>query len=186
MEIKEIKNDAESRMKKAVENTRSELAKIRTGKASPALLDGVKVPYYGSSVPLKQVASVNTPEPRLLTIQPWEKNLIGEIEKAIMKSDLGLNPVNDGILIRLPIPQLTEERRKDLVKVCHKIAEEGRIAVRNIRRDANESLKKTEKEHDISEDQYHTAIDDIQQLTNKYIKEIDTVLKAKENEVMEV
>lgn len=186
MEIQEVKSDAESRMEKAVENTRSELAKIRTGKASPALLDAIRVPYYGSSVPLKQVASVNTPEPRLITIQPWEKNLIGEIERAILKSDLGLNPVNDGHLIRLPIPQLTEERRKDLVRVCHKLAEEGRIAVRNIRRDANDALKKLEKNHEISEDQYHTAVDEIQELTDKHIQSIDDLLKAKEKEVMEV
>lgn len=173
-------------MQKAVENTKDELKKIRTGKASPALLDTIRVSYYGSTVPIKQVASINTPEPRLITIQPWEKNMIGEIEKAILKSDLGLNPVNDGILIRLPIPQLTEERRKDLVRLCHKLAEEGRVAVRNIRRDANDKLKKSEKEHAISEDQYHTTIDEVQQVTDKYIVEIDEILKHKEEEIMEV
>jgi len=186
MEINDLKSDAETRMQKAVESTRSELSKIRTGKASPALLDTIRVPYYGSSVPLKQVASVNTPEPRLITIQPWEKPLIAEIERAIMKSDLGLNPVNDGTIIRLPIPQLTEERRKDLVRLCHKLAEEGRVAVRNIRRDANDSLKKMEKDHDISEDQYHTAVSEVQELTDKYVKQIDEVLKLKEDEVMEI
>ncbi|MFQ5649912.1 MAG: ribosome recycling factor [bacterium] len=186
MEINENKRYAEERMLKAVENTRVEFTKIRTGKASPALLDTVRVSYYGNMVPLKQVGTINTPEPRLITIQPWEKNLIAEIEKAIMKADLGLNPVNDGNVIRLPIPQLTEERRKDLVRLCHKLAEEGRIAVRNVRRDSNEKLKKAEKSHEISEDQYHTAIDEMQKLTDKYVNQIDELLKSKEEEVMEV
>ncbi|MFQ5603797.1 MAG: ribosome recycling factor [bacterium] len=186
MPIKEIQKDAEERMQKAVENTRSELTKIRTGKASPALLDTIRVSYYGNMTPLKQVASISTPEPRLITIQPWEKNLIGEIEKAILKSDLGLNPVNDGVVIRLPIPQLTEERRKDLVRLCHKLVEEGRIAIRNVRRDANDQLKKSEKEHTISEDQYHTAIDEVQKITDKYIKQVDDILKMKEDEIMDV
>ncbi len=186
MEIKEIQKDAETRMKKAVESTRAELAKIRTGKASPALLDTLRVSYYGTLVPIKQVASISVPEARLITIQPWEKNMLAEIEKAILKSDLGLNPVNDGNVIRLPIPQLTEERRKDLVRLCHKLAEEGRIAIRNIRRDANEHLKKKEKNHEISEDQMHTALDEIQKLTDKYIEQIDEILKNKEDEIMEV
>lgn len=186
MEINAVEKDAATRMDKAIENARHELSKIRTGKASPALLDTVKVQYYGSPVPLKQVASINTPEPRLITIQPWEKNLISEIEKAIMQSDLGLTPQNDGAIIRLPIPQLTEERRKDMVRLCHKLAEEGRIAIRNIRRDANDKLKKAEKDHDISEDQSHTAMDEIQRITDEHINKIDEVLKNKEEEVMEV
>ncbi len=186
MEIKDIHKDAEHRMQKAVESTRSELTKIRTGKASPALLDTIKVSYYGSMVPLKQVASISTPEARLLVIQPWEKNLIGEIEKAILKSDLGLNPVNDGTVIRLPIPQLTEERRKDLVRLCNKLGEEGRIAIRNVRRDANDHLKKMEKNHEISEDEYHTAVDEVQKITDKYIQQIDDLLKIKEAEILEV
>jgi ribosome recycling factor len=186
MEIKKLQNDCSERMDKAIENTRHELAKIRTGKASPALLDTVRVDYYGSMVPLIQVASINTPEPRLITVQPWEKNLIQAIEKAIQQADLGLNPVNDGNIIRLPIPQLTEERRKELVRLCHKLAEEGRIAVRNIRRDANEKLKKAEKNHEISEDQCHTALDEIQNLTDKHIENIDKILQHKEDEVMEV
>ncbi len=186
MEIAEIKLDAEDRMEKAVENTRFEFTKIRTGKASPALLDTVRVMYYGNVVPLKQVATINTPEPRLITVQPWEKNLIQEIDKAIMKADLGLNPVNDGNLIRVPIPQLTEERRKDFARLCHKLAEEGRIAIRNVRRDANDNLKKSEKSHDISEDQYHTAVDDVQSITDAHIKQIDTLLDLKEKEIMEV
>jgi len=186
METEEIRFDAEDRMRKAVENTRGEFTKIRTGKASPALLDTIKVPYYGNLTPLKQVATVNSPEPRLLTIQPWERNIIGEIEKAIMQSDLGLNPINDGLIIRLPIPQLTEERRKDFVRLCHKLAEEGRVAIRNIRRDANDQLKKVEKSHDISEDQFHTLVQDIQTLTDKYVKQIDDLLAKKEKEILEV
>jgi ribosome recycling factor len=186
MEIKRIHSDSAQRMEKAIDNTRHELAKIRTGKASPALLDTVRVDYYGSMVPLSQVASISTPEPRLITLQPWEKKMITAIEKAIQQSDLGLNPVNDGNIIRLPIPQLTEERRKELVRLCHKLVEEGRIAIRNIRRDANDKLKKSEKSHDISEDQCHTAMDEIQELTDKCITEIDTILKHKEDEVMEV
>ncbi len=186
MGIKELEKDSTDRMQKAVENTRHELAKIRTGKASPALLDTVKVEYYGSMVPLQQVATINTPEIRLITIQPWEKNLIGDIEKAIMKADLGLNPVNDGNIIRLPIPQLTEERRKDLVRLCHKLSEEGRIAVRNIRRDTNDKVKNLEKNHEISEDQYHTSTDETQKLTDDNVKQIDEILKHKEEEIMEV
>jgi ribosome recycling factor len=186
MEIKEIQADSQDRMDKAIENTRHELAKIRTGKASPALLDTVRVEYYGSMVPLVQVASINTPEARLITVQPWEKNLIGTIEKAIQQADLGLNPVNDGNIIRLPIPQLTEERRKELVRLCHKLAEEGRIVIRSIRRDANDKLKNAEKSHDISEDQCHTALDEIQKLTDEHVETIDKILKNKEDEVMEV
>lgn len=184
--VEEIKKETEERMKKAVENTRVELSKIRTGKASTALLDGVRVNYYGSSVPLKQVASISTPEARLLAIQPWDRKMIGEIEKAILKSDLGLNPVNDGTLIRLPIPQLTEERRKDLVRLCHKLAEEGRIAIRNIRRDSNDHFRKAEKDSQISEDEMHWGLDEVQKLTDEYIQHLDEVLKKKEAEVLEV
>ncbi len=186
METQPIKTDTEERMQKAVESTRTEFTKIRTGKASPALLDTIRVSYYGNMVPIKQVGSVNTPEPRLITVQPWEKNMIGDIERAILQSDLGLNPVNDGHIIRLPIPQLTEERRKDLVRLCHKLAEEGRIAIRNVRRDANDKLKKAEKEHEISEDQCHTALEEVQKLTDTYIQKLDDLLKLKEAEVMEV
>lgn len=186
METKAIVGDLESRMQKAVENTRVEFSKIRTGKASPALLDTVRVEYYGNAVPLIQVATVNTPEPRLITVQPWEKQLIPEIEKAILKADLGLNPVNDGTIIRLPIPQLTEERRKDFVRLCHRLGEEGRITIRNVRRDANDKLKNIEKEHDISQDQLHTAMDNIQKTTDKYIGNIEELLKHKEIEIMEV
>jgi ribosome recycling factor len=184
--VEKVKKDTEGRMKKAVENTRAELAKIRTGKASPALLDAVRVNYFGSSVPIKQVASINTPEARLITVQPWDRKMIGEIEKAILKSDLGLTPVNDGTLIRLPIPPLTEERRKDLVRLCHKLAEEGRIAIRNIRRDANDQLRKAQKDHQISEDEMHWGLEEIQKLTDTYIKQVDEILKKKEAEVLEV
>ena len=184
--IDKIYNAAEEKMKKALESTKAELAKIRTGKASTALLDGIRVNYYGAMVPIKQVASVSTPEVRLITVQPWEKGVIGEIEKAILKSDLGLNPVNDGHLIRIPIPPLTEERRHDLVRLSKKLGEEGRVAIRNARRDANEALKKAEKNHETSEDDSHRAMDDVQELTDDYIEKIDEVLKKKEEEIMEV
>lgn len=183
--IDQIFEDAETRMRKAVEATKSELSKIRTGKASPAILDAIRVDYYGTSVPIKQVASISVPEPRLISIQPWDKKLLPEIEKAILKSDLGLNPINDGNTIRLPIPPLTEERRRDLVRVVHKLGEEGRIAIRNIRRDANEKLKKAEKEGEISEDDAHRAMKEIQELTDQYIEEVDKVIKAKEQEILE-
>jgi len=184
--IDQLQKTTEERMHKTVEATRSELATLRTGKASPALLDVVKVDYYGSSVPLKQVANVTAPEARLLVIQPWDKNLLHEIEKAILKSELGITPTNDGQVIRLPIPPLTEERRKDLVKLAHKIAENGRVAVRNIRRDAIEKLKKAEKDHQIPEDDSKRAQEKVQQTTDKYIKQIDEILHKKEQEIMEV
>ena len=185
MEIDEVFKDAETRMKKTVEATQSELSKIRTGKASPAILDAVRVDYYGSNVPIKQVASISVPEPRLINIQPWDKKMLSEIERAILKSDLGLNPINDGNTIRVPIPPLTEERRRDLVRVVHKLGEEGRIAIRNIRRDANERLKKAEKSHEISEDDSHRAMKEIQELTDEYIKKIDEIIKDKEEEILE-
>ncbi len=141
--------------------------------------------YYGAQVPIKQVANIGVPEPRLITIQPWDRSVIGAIEKAILKADLGLNPINDGHLIRLPIPELTEERRKELVKVCKKIAEEGRIAVRNVRRDANDKLKQAEKDHEISEDDSHRYQEKVQELTDEVIKEIDQLLERKEAEIME-
>ena len=173
-------------MELSVESIRNELAKLRSGKATPALLDNITVPYYGTITPLRQVANVSAPEPRLLVIQPWEKSLLGEIEKAILKSDLGLNPTNDGIVIRIPIPQLTEERRHSLVKLAKKIGEDGKIAIRNIRRDANEQLKKAEKDHDISEDEKHRSLDDVQSMTDDYSKKIDEILLLKEKEIMEV
>ena len=186
MDAKAIKKDADHRMVKAVENIQHELAKIRTGRASPALLDGVKVSYYGNMVPLNQASTVTIPEPRLISIQPWDRNMIAEIEKAILKSDLGLTPSNDGTFIRVPIPQLNEERRKDLVKLVHKFAEEGKIAIRNIRRDANDHLKKMEKNNEISEDELSVELDVVQDLTDDHIKKIDETLEKKEKEVLEV
>jgi ribosome recycling factor len=181
-----ILTDAENRMKKSTEALRLDLVKIRTGKASPALLDGIRVEYYGAQVPLNQVASISTPEPRLLVIQPWEKALLGKIEKEIQKSELGLNPINDGNFIRLAIPTLTEERRKELVKLVRKHAEESRIAIRNVRRDANEHLKREEKAGKISEDDLKKLEKQNQDLTDKYVKMIDAILENKEEEIMEV
>ncbi len=185
MDLPEIYKDSEQRMKKSVEHVRHELARIRTGRATPALLDAVKVEYYGSMVPLNQVATITAPEPRLLVVTPWEKRIIADIEKAILQADLGLNPSNDGNVVRVPIPELSEERRQDLIRVVKKFCEDGRIAIRNIRRDANEHIKKLEKEHKISEDMSHDAQDKIQKLTDKYISEIDTLLEHKEKEILE-
>ena len=182
----EILKHAEESMQKSQENLHRELAGIRTGKANPALLDSIKVDYYGQVVPLKQVASIAVPEARLITVQPWEKTLVPEIEKAIQASELGLNPQSDGTLIRLPIPALTEERRKELVKVVKKCAEESRIAIRNIRREANDRFKKKEKEHSISEDQMHDKQDEVQKMTDKFIETIDEIVVSKEKEIMEI
>ncbi len=184
--VNQIYNHAEEKMKKAIENLRYELNKIRTGKASPSILDGVKVNYYGSIVPLKQAASISVPEMRLITVQPWDKSMINEIEKAILKSDIGLTPVNDGHIIRLPIPQLTEERRLELVKQTKRIGEEVKVSIRNSRREANESLKKGEKDGEISEDDSYRSQERIQELTNEYIKRVDDILKVKEQEIMEI
>ena len=184
--IETTKQDTQKRMQLAIESVRSDLAKIRTGKATPAILDGIVVDYYGTPTPLKQVANVSAPEPRLLVIQPWEKRLLGDIEKAILKSDLGLNPASDGIVIRIPIPALTEDRRHSLVKVAKKVGEDGKIAIRNIRRDANDKLKKAEKSHDISEDEMHLTQDKIQEITNDFIKKIDDILTLKEKEILEI
>lgn len=184
--VKPILLDAENRMKKAVEVVRDEFSKIRTGKATTALLDGVKVDYYGSMVPLKQIANVGTPDPHTVSVQPWEKVMIQPIEKAILNANLGLNPANDGTLIRVPIPPLNEERRKELVKLIKKFAEEGKVAVRNVRRDAIEHLKKTEKEEHISEDERKRGEQEAQKLTDKHIKDIDGLVALKEKEIMEV
>ncbi|MBP3400809.1 MAG: ribosome recycling factor [Selenomonadales bacterium] len=186
MAVKEIFALHEDKMKKTIDALRREFASIRTGRATPALLDKITVDYYGTPSPINQVANISVPEPRMITIQPWERNMIGDIERAIMKSDLGLNPVNDGTMIRLSIPQLTKERRQEIVKVVHKKTEEGRVGIRNIRRDAIDALKKLEKSKEISEDELKKAQDDMQKLTDKYIKEADKVMAAKEKEVMEV
>ncbi len=184
--IKQLLDDAQDRMEKSLLNTQTEMGKVRTGRANLALLDTVRVNYYGSIMPLKQVANLGVPEPRLITIQPWDRSILGEIEKAILKTDLGITPNNDGHIIRLPIPPLTEERRKDLVKLVHQMAEDGKVAIRNVRRDALERLKKEQKEHKISEDEEYNGGIDIQELTDKYIKKIDEKCKAKEEEIMEV
>lgn len=184
--LEELTTKAENAMKKAIDHLHHEFSSIRTGKASTALLDTIQVDYFGSCVPLKQVATVAAPDPRLLTIQPWDKSVIGEIEKAIQASELGLNPQSDGVLIRLPIPPLTEERRKDLVKVVKRVGEESKVGVRNARRDANEAIKKLEKAHEVSEDQSHTAQDQVQKLTDEYIKKVGDVVAAKEKEVLEI
>ncbi|MGI6452087.1 MAG: ribosome recycling factor [Syntrophomonadaceae bacterium] len=184
--IKEILTESEDKMKKTVEFLIKDYFSMRAGRANPGMLDRITVEYYGSVTPLNQLANITVPEARLLVIQPWDKTLIPEIEKAIMKSDLGINPSNDGNVIRLAIPQLTEERRKELVKVVKKRAEEAKVAIRNIRRDSNDSLKQCEKEKTISEDESKKGTDEIQKLTDKYIKEVDKVLQSKEKEIMEV
>ena len=184
--ISDLKKDAEARMKKTIEVYREDLQSIRAGRANPTLLDKITVDYYGQVTPLNQVAGISAPEPRLLAIQPWDANLIPEIEKAILKSDLGLNPSNDGKIIRLVIPQLTEERRKELVKVVKKNGENAKIAVRNIRREVIDDVKKMEKAKEITEDDRMSADEDIQKITDKYIAEIDNVTKTKEEELMEI
>ncbi len=181
-----IVSDTKARMEKAIEAVRNEMSHIRTGKASPALLDIVRVEYYGSKVPLNQVATVAAPEPRLLTVQPWDPGVIGDIEKAIQASDLGLTPNSDGQVIRLSIPELSEDRRKDLVRVIRQLAEDGRISIRNARRDANDSLKKLEKSGDIAEDVRYRTEKTVQELTDDYSKTVDNVLEAKEADIMEV
>jgi ribosome recycling factor len=186
MPSKEILKNAEDRMKKAVEVVREELVKIRTGKATTVLLDGVRVEYYGSMVPLHQVANLSTPDVHSITVQPWEKNMLAVIDKAILGANLGLNPINDGNIVRVPIPPLNEERRRELVKLVKKFGEDGKIAVRNVRRDAIEHLKKEEKDKHMPEDELKRSEQDAQKFTDKYIKDIDNLLALKEKEIMEV
>lgn len=183
---KEIKADAKTRMDKAIDVLSRELAKLRAGRANPALLDRVTVEYYGAQTPLNQLASVTVPEARLLLITPYDKTAVASIEKAILKSDLGLTPSNDGQVIRIAIPPLTEERRKDLVRLVSKTAEESKVAVRNIRRDANDELKKQQKDGEMTEDELRSATDDIQKLTDTYVAKIDEKARQKEQEIMEV
>jgi ribosome recycling factor len=170
----------------ALEHLKRDLAGLRTGRASVALLDGIKVDYYGTLTPLKQVANIGTPEARLITVQPWEQNLIKEVEKAIMASDLGLTPSNDGKLIRIPLPPLTEERRKELIKVCKKHGEDVKVQVRGFRRDGNDELKKLQKDAKLTEDELRKSEAEIQKLTDQYVQKIDEVLKKKESEILEV
>ena len=184
--LSDIKKDATSRMKKTIQVLEEDLQSIRAGRANPALLDRINADYYGQSTPLNQMAGISAPEPRLLMIQPWDANAIPDIEKAILKSDLGLNPSNDGKVIRLVIPQLTEERRKDLIKVVKKDGEDSKVAIRNMRREMIDDVKKMEKDKELSEDELKVAEKDIQDLTDKYIKEIDSVVANKEKELMEI
>ena len=178
--------DAKQRMHASVETVRRELSQMRTGRASLAMIDGIRVDYYGTPTPLNQVGNLSVPEATLITIQPWEQNMLSAIEKAIRSSDLDLNPQNDGKILRVRIPSLTTERRKLLVKNAHNHAEEGRVAVRNVRRDVNDHLKKLLKDHEVSEDDEKRAVADVQKMTDQHIAEIDAILKKKEGEIMAV
>jgi len=182
----QILNETEDKMKKAVEVVRQELVKIRTGKATTVLLDGIKVDYYGSLVPLNQTANVSVGDIHTILVQPWDKSAIQAIDKAILASELGLNPISDGNVLRIPIPPLNEERRKELVKLVKKFGEEGKIAIRNIRRDGNDHLKKAEKDEHLPEDERKRGEQEVQKLTDKYIQSIDDILAHKEKEIMEV
>ena len=183
--LEDIYKDVDDRMNKSVEATKHHFATVRTGRATPAILENIKVEYYGTVTPLVQLAGISTPEPRLLTVQAYDKTVIPSIEKAIAQSDLGLTPVNDGNLIRISIPPLTEERRKELVKVIHKMGEEGRVAVRNIRKDANHHIDMLKEEGHISEDEIKIAHDNVQEDTNNFVKLIDEAVELKEKEIME-
>jgi ribosome recycling factor len=186
MAINTLIADAKQRMNTSVETVRRELSSMRTGRASLSMLDNVRVDYYGTPTPLNQVGNLSTPDPTLIQVQPWDAKLLGAIEKAIRLSDLDLNPQNDGKIIRIPIPQLNEERRKLLVKNAHKHAEEGRVAIRNVRRAVNDHLKKLMKDHEVSEDDEKRAVADVQKMTDQHIAEIDGILKKKETEIMAV
>ena len=184
--VKEIETSAKTRMEKALADLQHDMSSVRTGRASVSLLDNVRADYYGTPTPLNQLATLHVPEPSLITIQPWDVSQIGVIEKAIRSADLGLNPANDGKLIRVPIPPLTEERRKELVKKVHHLAEDHRVAMRNVRRDANENVKKLLKDKVISEDEDRRAHDEIQKLTDASIQKLDQASKTKEKEIMEL
>ena len=186
MNEKDVVKETRPRMEAVIEDVRRKLATVRTGRAAVNLLDAVMVEYYGTPTPLNQMASVHVPEPQMLTVQPWDQTQLGAIEKAIRSSDLGLNPTNDGKLIRIPIPPLTEERRKQLAKQVHEIAEDHRTAVRNLRRDANDRLKKLLKDKTISEDAERDGLEEVQKLTNNYIARIDDLAKSKEQELLHV
>lgn len=184
--IEEIKKDASARMKKSIEALKNEFSKIRTGRAHTSLLDHVKVDYYGNEVPLNQAATVSVSDARTLTVQPWEKSMVPVVEKAILNSDLGLNPSTAGETIRVPLPMLTEERRKEMIKVVRQEAENARVAVRNIRRDANNDIKELLKEKEVTEDEAHRGEDDIQKITDKHIADIEQLLEVKEKDLMEI
>ena len=184
--INDLKKDAERRMAKSVESLRTELSKLRTGRAHTSLLDHVTVEYYGSDVPLSQVSNINVADPRTLSVTPWEKQMVPVVEKAIASSDLGLNPVTSGDVIRVPLPALTEERRKDMIRVVRQEGEGARVAIRNIRRDVNSDCKSLLKEKEITEDEERRAEDDIQKITDKFVAEVDKLLEAKEKDLMEI
>ena len=176
----------EKRMEKTIRVLREELAGIRAGRAHPALLDAIEVEYYGAKVPLKQVASISAPEPRLLVIQPWERQMIGPIEKAILASDLGLTPSNDGAVIRLKLPELTEDRRRELVKQAHQLGEKAKVAIRNIRREANEEVKRRQKEGEISEDEARRELERIQKTTDRFVAKVDELVAHKEQDILSI
>lgn len=184
--LDDVYADAQDRMHKALDNLEQEYRRLRTGRASVSLVDGIRVEYYGTPTPLSQLATLTVPEPRTIMIQPWDQSVIGEVEKAILKSELGLTPNNDGKIIRIGIPPLTQERRKELVKVIKKKAEEAKVAMRNIRRDANEMLKDLRKEKTISEDEQFKGQDETQKITDEFIKKVDAVYAAKEKEILEI
>ncbi len=184
--VDEVLSEAKAAMDKAVKALKKEMTKVRTGRASTSLLEDVRVDYYGVPTPLSQVATLSAPEPRLLTVQPWEKNLIPDIEKALFKADLGLTPSSDGQLIRLPVPALTEERRREMVKIIKRMGEDAKVSVRSARRDANDTLKMLEKEKEITEDDLKRSEKDVQKLTDDFVDTIDSVVQNKEQEVMEV
>ncbi|MBI4331628.1 MAG: ribosome recycling factor [Chloroflexi bacterium] len=184
--VNEVLAEAETKMRKAVDALKRELAAVRTGRASPALVEHIRIDYYGVPTPVQQVANVSVPDPRMIMIQPWDRNMLGVIEKAVLKSDLGLTPTNDGNVIRLPVPPLTEERRKDLVRMVRRRVEEGRVVLRNIRRDALEEFRKMEKEKEISADEDKRAQDQLQKLTNAFIAEADKLGQSKEAELLEI
>ncbi|MDS0524898.1 ribosome recycling factor [Clostridium sp. SHJSY1] len=184
--IKDIIKNSEEKMKKTISVLKSDLSTMKAGRANPTMLDRIQVDYYGSPCPLTQVANVSAPEPRVLMITPWEKTLLKDIEKAILKSDLGLNPSNDGSVIRLVIPELTEETRKNLVKNVKKTGEDAKVAIRSVRRDANEKIKSLKKDSEISEDEVKKGEDNVQKVTDSYIKEVETIITSKEKEIMSI
>ena len=184
--VEEIFEDLNDRMGKSIETLKREYSRLRTGRASVSLLDGIRVSYYDTPTPLNQMASLAVPEPRLIVIQPWDKTAIGDIEKAILKSELGLTPMNDGKVIRIAIPPLTEERRKELVKVARKMAEDNKVAIRNIRRDANDMLKDLKTEKEITEDDLYRTQDEVQKITDDFISQVDELCTVKEKEILEI
>lgn len=184
--LEEVLLDTEDKMEKSVTVLREQFSGLRTGKASPALVENVHVPYYGAMTRLREMANISTPEPRLIVIQPYDPSSIGDIEKAILGANLGITPISDGRLVRVPIPELNQERRQEIVKVARRASEEGRVAVRNVRREANDTIKAMERQHTVTEDDRDVALQDIQKATDKYVAEIDLALKEKESEITEV